>query len=95
MAKASPIKTNFTAGELSPRLDGRTDIAKYDNGCEVLENFVVQPQGGAKRRPGTKYIKNSRFTNSNNLETRLLPFVFNTDQSYAIELGHKKSQYNL
>ena len=32
MAKASPAFTNFTAGQLSDRLDGRTDIAKYANG---------------------------------------------------------------
>ena len=50
MAKASPAFTNFTAGELSPRLDGRTDVGKYFNGCK-LQNFVVHPHGGASRVP--------------------------------------------
>jgi len=31
MAKASPPFNNFTAGELSPRLEGRTDVNKYFN----------------------------------------------------------------
>ncbi len=52
MAKASPAFTNFTAGELSPRLDGRTDLSKYFNGCKTLQNFLVHPHGGATRRPG-------------------------------------------
>ena len=51
MAKASPAFTNFTAGELSPRLDGRTDLAKYQNGCKTLQNFIVHPHGGASREP--------------------------------------------
>ena len=32
MAKTTVAFTNFTAGELSPRLDGRTDLGKYFNG---------------------------------------------------------------
>jgi len=47
---------NFTAGEITERLHGRTDIAKYDNGAETVENFVVQPHGGVSRRPGTRFI---------------------------------------
>ena len=49
-------KSNFTAGEMTERLDGRVDIAKYVNGAHCLNNFVVQVQGGATRRPGTAYI---------------------------------------
>ena len=41
MAKASPAFTNFTAGELSPRLDGRTDVGKYFNGCKTLQNLCI------------------------------------------------------
>lgn len=89
MAKASPIQTNFTAGELSPRLDGRTDVAKYDNGCKTLENMLVHPQGGATRRPGTKFI--GEVSNSNS-EHRLIPFEFNVDQTYAVEFGDKKAR---
>ncbi len=50
MARVSPIQTNFTAGELSPRLEGRVDISKYFNGCRTLENMVIHPHGGASRR---------------------------------------------
>lgn len=29
MAKVSPAFTNFSAGEFSPKLDGRVDLQKY------------------------------------------------------------------
>ena len=45
MARVAVELTNFTGGELSPRLDGRTDLTKYTSGCSTLENLVVYPHG--------------------------------------------------
>ena len=84
MAKASPAFTNFTAGELSPRLDGRTDVNKYFNGCKKLQNFVVHPHGGASRRPGTIFIREVKNSAHN---ARLIPFEFNVTQTYILEFG--------
>ena len=84
MAKASPAFTNFTAGELSPRLDGRTDVAKYFNGCKKLQNFVVHPHGGASRRPGTIFVREVKNSAHN---VRLIPFEFNVTQTYILEFG--------
>jgi hypothetical protein len=84
MAKASPSFSNFTAGELSPRLDGRTDIQKYFNGCKTLENFVVHPHGGASRRPGTIFVREVKNSAHN---VRLIPFEFNVEQAYILEFG--------
>lgn len=84
MAKASPPFTNFTAGELSPRLDGRTDISKYFNGCKTLQNFLVHPHGGATRRPGTTFINEVKNSANN---ARLIPFEFNVEQTYILEFG--------
>ncbi len=85
MVKASPAFTNFTAGQLSARLDGRTDIAKYANGCKQLQNFVVHAHGGATRRPGTEFIAEVK-TSAN--ATRLIPFEFNVEQTYILEFGN-------
>jgi hypothetical protein len=52
MPRSAPIFTNFTAGELSPRLEGRVDLQKYPNGCKTLENMIVQKHGPASRRGG-------------------------------------------
>jgi len=84
MAKASPAFTNFTAGELSPRLDGRTDVGKYFNGCKKLQNFVVHPHGGASRRPGTIFVREVKNSAHN---VRLIPFEFNVTQTYILEFG--------
>jgi hypothetical protein len=32
---------NFNAGELSPFLANRTDVAKYESGCQTLENMII------------------------------------------------------
>ena len=84
MAKASPVFSNFTAGELSPRLDGRTDLSKYFNGCKQLRNFVVHPHGGASRRPGTLFVREVKNSANN---CRLIPFEFNVEQAYVLEFG--------
>ncbi len=56
MSDSMLLLSNFTAGELSPALYGRADLAKYFNGCRTLENMMVMPHGGAFKRPGTSYI---------------------------------------
>ena len=84
MARASVAFTNFTAGQLSSRLDGRTDLTKYFNGCTQLTNFLVHPHGGATRRPGTYFAAEVKTSAK---ATRLIPFEFNTDQTYIIEMG--------
>ena len=85
MAKASPTFSNFTAGELSPKLDGRTELQKYFNGAKQLQNFLVVPQGGATRRPGTQFIAETK-TSAN--AARLIPFEFNVTQAYVLEFGN-------
>ncbi|MCH9050626.1 MAG: hypothetical protein IIA72_06040 [Proteobacteria bacterium] len=85
MARVSPIQTNFTAGELSPRLEGRVDISKYFNGARVLENMTIHPHGGASRRSGTRYVADVKDMTR---KPRLIPFEFSTVQAYIVEAGH-------
>ncbi len=85
MSRVSQIKTNWTAGEISKDLFGRVDIAKYANGAETLENFIVQPHGGITRRPGTRFVKEVKTSSA---KTRLIPFEFSTTQAYVIEFGN-------
>jgi len=79
-----PAVTNFTAGEISPKMLGRFDFPKYQNGCERLENFFVWPQGMASFRPGTRFIGEVKTSSK---ATRLIPFEFSTEQTYIIEAG--------
>jgi len=80
------LQNNFTAGELSPRLFLRSDLAKYANGLSSCENMIPQPHGGLTRRTGTAFAAPAV---SDDTESRLLPFVFSQDvnQSYALEFG--------
>ena len=50
------IQPSFAAGELSPFLHGRVDLAKFHVGARTLQNFFVHPHGGASNRPGTRFI---------------------------------------
>jgi hypothetical protein len=84
LPRTNTIQTNFTAGELTPRLEARVDIAKYANGCSVLENMIVLPHGGAARRGGTKFVVQTKTAAD---KARLVPFEFNVEQTYAIEFG--------
>ena len=56
MTQAFLTQTNFTAGELDPRLLGRTDLKSFENGAAKLRNVVVDTTGGVRRRPGTAYV---------------------------------------
>jgi len=77
---------SFSAGELSSRMEGRTDFQKYFSGCTKLENFVVLPHGPATRRPGTYFVSEIK-TSAN--KTRLIPFEFSTEQTYILEFGNQ------
>ena len=83
MARVSTIVTNFQSGELSPRLEGRIDLQKYQSGAQTLENMIVYPQGGATRRPGTYYAGTSK----DGGKVRLINFEYSDEQAYVMEFG--------
>jgi hypothetical protein len=86
MARVAVQLTNFTGGELSPRLDGRNDLTKYASGCKTLENIIVYPHGSAARRPGTQFVAEVKDSTK---KTRLIPFEFSTTQTYMLEFGNQ------
>ena len=84
MPKVWPIQTNFTAGQISPRLHGRVDINKYKNGVKTQKNAYSLPHGGVVRRSGTKYIAAVKTSSK---KVRLVRFEFSITQAYIIEFG--------
>lgn len=78
MNRLQTLKTNFTAGELSPDLLGRGDLRAYENGALRLRNVMVQPTGGVTRRPGLAYVATALGSG------RLVTFEFNTEQTYLL-----------
>ena len=84
MARSAPALSSFTAGEISPRLEGQITLEKYRQGLSTLTNMVCMPHGGVARRPGTEFlgeVKNSA------AKARLIPFQFKTSDTYILEFG--------
>ena len=85
MARASVSQTQFTAGELDPRLAARHDYDGYYKGAQTLTNVVCLGQGGVKRRGGMKYI--DTLTDA---DVRLVTFEFNVTQTYLLVFANVK-----
>ena len=77
------LQSDFTAGELSPSLLARVDLAKYSKGGRTMRNFMVQSHGPAVKRPG--FILIGELPGP----AVLLEFVFNNAQTYALILGER------
>ncbi len=84
MAKTRPLITRMSKGELSPLLEGSSDLAAYFEGASVLENFHILRQGGVRRWPGSRYIQEVKDSSK---DTILLPFEFSVDEAYILEVG--------
>ena len=90
MARASPLLSAFNAGELSPLLEGRTDVGKYANGCKRLENYIPLIQGPAVRRGSTRFVAEVKDSTA---RTWLVRFEFNVQQAYQIEVGNQYMRF--
>lgn len=84
MPRVTTIQSNFTAGEISPKLYGRVDIAKYQNGAKRVRDSVPQIYGGVRRRWGTVFVREVKDSAD---RTRLVPFIKNADTAYMLEVG--------
>ena len=84
MARSAPALSSFTAGEISPRLEGRVTLEKYREGLSDLTNMVCMPHGGVQRRPGTEFLGEVK---DSSVKTRLIPFQFKTSDTYILEFG--------
>lgn len=83
MPRVTTVQSNFTAGEISPRLYGRTDLARYMAGAKEITNGIVLQHGGIRRRDGTIFVAEAGGTGA----VRLIRYVFNRDQAYCLEFG--------
>tara|TARA_R110000868_G_scaffold165328_6_gene398651 strand:+ start:234043 stop:235989 length:1947 start_codon:yes stop_codon:yes gene_type:complete len=81
MARRILEKTTFSTGELAPELWGRSDLNAYGNGAARLRNVFIEPSGGVRRRPGIRLVDDL------DGPVRLIPFEFNTQQTYLMAFG--------
>ena len=88
--KVKSLQTNFSKGAVSPKLFGRIDLALYEQGVKRCENFIVMPQGGVTRRPGTRYVATVNRANGQGGQggaVHLLSFVSSEKHAYVLVLG--------
>lgn len=76
MPKINAYQTNFTAGELSPRMYARSDIDAYSSGLKQCVNMITRPQGPVSKRPGMKYLASIEGTFA-----RVFPFQLTAESS--------------
>ncbi len=79
----TPIVLGFTAGELSPWLSTRFDLQAYQRGAALLQNFLVQPYGGLRRRNGTSYV--ARAASQEADAVRLFAFRYSETDALLLE----------
>jgi hypothetical protein len=89
VAKVSPIQQSFNAGELSPLMYARSDVAKYKNGLATCKNAKPLVQGGWACREGTYYVAPTKA----NGVARLQRFEFSTTQAYMLEFGNLYARF--
>ena len=92
MSRFVDLQTNFSTGELDPLMRARVDLDQYNNALAKATNVLIQPQGGLRRRPGTKHIlelPNSSTPSAGN-GVRLVPFQFSVSDSYMLCFTHQR-----
>jgi hypothetical protein len=72
------VQSNFTTGEIDPKIKSRVDLQQYYNGLDVAQNVTIQPQGGIQRRNGSEFVAD--------LETQLEESIDLMEFNDAIQL---------
>ncbi len=90
MGRFNYIQNAFTAGQLSEKFIGRSDLDTYQQGVKELLNCFTLRQGGAGRRPGFRYIHGSLTE-----KTRLIPFVLSKTEAFIVCLRDGTATVNI
>lgn len=77
-------QATFNKGEIDPVLHSRADVDFWRSSLKECTNFQVLVQGGIRRRSGTLFV--TEVANSAK-KSRLLPFVFNAEQAYVLDMN--------
>jgi hypothetical protein len=91
MARSSFLSQSaMSAGEIAPYLWGRVDQALYYIGLRTCRNMAVRQYGGACNRGGSYFVGECE---QSQYPVRIIPFSFNEEQTYIIQLGHFHARF--
>lgn len=87
------LQPSFSAGEFSPKLFGRVDLARYAVALATCRNFVVLPEGGIQNRAGTRFLALTGDGLPDQRLVRMVAFRFSVGQAYALEIGERYMRF--
>lgn len=92
MGTIRPVITDFSAGEVSPRLAGRTDSPIYTRSAKELTNFIPGTLGGIYRRGGFQHVIEAPYVNGISGarvtgKLRLIPWSVNDTLDFLLVLS--------
>lgn len=90
MAKTKVVQISFNGGEVSEKMTGRIDDAKYGSGLSICKNFICLPQGPVQNRAGFAFVDAVKDSTK---PVRLIPFQFNFEQTMVVALGDKHARF--
>lgn len=85
------LARSFAAGEITPELFGRVDLASFQTGLATCRNFVSLPHGPVENRPGTEFVLEVKTSAK---KTRLIPFTYSTTQTMVLEFGENYIRFH-
>jgi len=82
---AKILQNNFSGGEISPSLYGRSDLQVYYKGCADAENFIISKEGTLRKRHGISSVMALPEAYS---RCKILPYKYDRTQGGFILLYH-------
>lgn len=89
MVKVNVSYPNFSAGEISPKMYGRFDLAAFYSGARRVENFIPQTVGAAHYRTGMRYVSRT----AGNNKAFLYLFEYSDTLSFMLEFTDQKVRF--
>jgi hypothetical protein len=92
MQKVRVPISSFQFGEVSDSLISRNDTPILNSSAQRVENFLVLPEGGLRKRHGLKHIHDYALTYDANTPYKsvLTSFIFDDNEEYIISVEHQK-----
>jgi len=78
------LSRSFASGIVGPELFARLDLSKFQTGLAKCLNCWTLPHGPVQNRPGFGYVLETRDSSK---RSRVIPFAYNTEQTFVIEFG--------
>ena len=84
------LSHSFNGGVISPEFFGQVSDPKYKTGLGHCLNAICLPQGPVANRGGSRFV----IPSASLLGTRMVPFAFSVDQTYAMELTNNLVRFH-